>query len=157
MPRFAVAEAFCVKLFADIVAVSVIIPPVIFVPIADHAAVTELDVIKVQGTDAFIRGAVASRKRLVHDLQDLYDIFVADLDDIRQRPFGKLLCKQGLYMPLSRVAEREPNQVGFDVQISPIPASFLLDILPICPARKAFGLKKICCVKTARTRRRMHF
>ncbi len=39
------------------------------------------------------------------------------------------------------LAEREPNQVGFDVQISPIPASFPLDILPICPAGKAFGLE----------------
>ena len=39
------------------------------------------------------------------------------------------------------VAEREPNQVGFDEQISPIPASFPLDILPICPAGKAFGLE----------------
>ncbi len=39
------------------------------------------------------------------------------------------------------VAEREPNQVGFDVQISPIPASFPLDILAICPAGKAFGLE----------------
>ena len=55
------------------------------------------------------------------------------------------------------LAEREPNQVGFDVQISPIPSSFPLDISPICPAGKAFGLEKICYVKTARTRRRMHF
>ncbi len=39
------------------------------------------------------------------------------------------------------VAEREPNQVGFDEQISPIPASFPLDILPICPAGKAFELE----------------
>ena len=58
---------------------------------------------------------------------------------------------------LGRIAERESNQVGFDMQICPIPAAFLLDISPICPARKAFGLEKICCVKTARTRRRMHF
>ena len=54
-----------------------------------------------------------------------------------------------------RLAERESNQVGFDVQICPIPSSFPLDILPICPAGKAFGLEKICCVKTARTRGRM--
>ena len=47
-----------------------------------------------------------------------------------------LLCKR--FCELSqisdlvwvRLAERESNQVGFDVQISPIPASFLLDILP---------------------------
>jgi len=47
------------------------------------------------------------------------------------------------------VAERESNQVGFDGQIYPIPSSFPLDILPICPAGKAFGLEKICYVKTA--------
>ncbi|MBE6676818.1 MAG: hypothetical protein E7594_08265 [Ruminococcaceae bacterium] len=49
-----------------------------------------------------------------------------------------------------QVAEREPNQVGFDGQICTIPSSFPLDILPICPAGKAFGLEKICCVKTAK-------
>ena len=58
---------------------------------------------------------------------------------------------------LKRIAVRESNQVGFDEQIFSIPLSFPLDILPICPAGKAFGLKKICCVKTARTRERMHF
>ena len=55
------------------------------------------------------------------------------------------------------LAEWESNQVGFDVQICPIPSSFPLDILPICPAGKAFGLEKICCVKTACTRQRMNF
>ena len=55
------------------------------------------------------------------------------------------------------VAERESNQIGFDGQICPIPSSFPLNILPICPAGKALWLEKICCVKTARTRRRMHF
>ena len=58
---------------------------------------------------------------------------------------------------VQRLAERESNQVGFDVQIFPIPAAFLLEIPPVYPARKAIGLGKICCVKTARTRRRMHF
>ena len=47
----------------------------------------------------------------------------------------------GIMCLLATLAEREPNQVGFDVQISPIPASFPLDILPICPAGKAFGLE----------------
>ena len=55
------------------------------------------------------------------------------------------------------LAERESNQIGFDGQICPILSSFPLDILPICPAGKAFGIEKICCVKTVRTRRRMHF
>ena len=64
------------------------------------------------------------------------------------------LCANGY---LEQVAVRESNQVGFDEQIFSIPLSFPLDILPICPAGKAFGLKKICCVKTARTRERMHF
>ena len=50
---------------------------------------------------------------------------------------------------LAQLAERESNQVGFDGQICPIPSSFPLDILPICPAGKAFGLEKICYVKTA--------
>ena len=55
------------------------------------------------------------------------------------------------------LAVRESNQVGFDGQIFPIPAAFPLDILPVCPAGKAFGIEKICFVKTARTRGRMHF
>ena len=55
------------------------------------------------------------------------------------------------------VAAREPNQVGYDGQIFPIPVSFPLDILPVYPAGKAFGIEKICCVKTVRTRERGHF
>ena len=55
------------------------------------------------------------------------------------------------------LAAREPNQVGFDVQIFPIPLSLPLEIPPVCPAGRAFVLEKICCVKTARTRGRMHF
>ena len=46
-----------------------------------------------------------------------------------------------------RLAVRESNQVGFDEQIFPIPLSFPLDILPICPAGKAFGLKKSAASK----------
>ena len=38
-----------------------------------------------------------------------------------------------------------------------VKAAFPLDILPVCPAGKAFGIEKICFVKTARTRGRMHF
>ncbi|MBO5842926.1 MAG: hypothetical protein J6R46_08000, partial [Clostridia bacterium] len=59
--------------------------------------------------------------------------------------------------PALCIAVRESNQVGFDGQIFPIPAAFPLDILPVCPAGKAFGIEKICFVKTARTRGRMHF
>jgi hypothetical protein len=36
------------------------------------------------------------------------------------------------------------------VLIFPTPASFLLEILPVCPTRKAIGVRKICCVKTVR-------
>jgi hypothetical protein len=56
---FAEAEAFAIQLFADVIAVLIAIPPVIFVPVADHAAVSELDIIKVECADALICGAVA--------------------------------------------------------------------------------------------------
>lgn len=98
-----VAEALFVKSAPDIIFIPIAFTSIEFVPITDHTGVTNSDIIKIQSAKSLIFSAVFLPQLIVHNFKYLINIFVADLDDIRHCPFGRIGVKERFNMLLPNV------------------------------------------------------